>query len=90
MVLKLLIKIIFDSDSENMQSCEKESRTGVKMLEFVLRELAKPIIRRLGTSAAAVLVGMGYASEQTIAVETALTSVGLVLIDLVLSHKARK
>lgn len=89
MVLKLLVKLIFDTEVKKNAN-GKESRTGVEMLEFVLRELAKPIIRRLGTTMAAGLVGMGYAADQTIALETALTSAGLVLIDLFLSHKARK
>ena len=63
---------------------------GASMMEFVLRELAKPILRRLGTVLGTALLSMGYATEQTVAVETAATSLGLILIDLALSYKDRK
>ena len=89
MFLKMLVKLIFDTEvKKNTKS--KKSKTGVEMLEFVLRELAKPIIRRLGTTMAASLMSLGYAIDQTVQVETALTSAGLVLVDLVLSYKDRK
>lgn len=90
MVLKILLKIMFDTEGAN-DGRWSNSRTGVvRMLEFVLRELAKPIIRRLGTTIAASLMSLGYAIDHTVQVETALTSAGLVLIDLLLSHKDRK
>ena len=89
MVLRMLIKIMFDS--ENKINNNSHYRTmGVTIMEFVLRELAKPILRRLGTVMGTALLSMGYAAEQTVAVETAATSLGLILIDLVLSHKERK
>ena len=89
MVLKLLVKLMFDTELKKNANI-KQSRTGAEMLEFVLRELAKPIIRRLGTTIAASLMSLGYAIDQTVQVETALTSAGLVLVDLVLSYKDRK
>jgi hypothetical protein len=88
-VLKMLIKIMFDSDKKN-NNIQYYRNTGVTIMEFVLRELAKPILRRLGTVMGTALLSMGYAAEQTVAVETAATSLGLILIDLVLSHKERK
>jgi hypothetical protein len=89
MVLKILMKIIFDSEKE-INNNSHYTRTGVRIVEFVLSELAKPILRRLGTVLGTALLSMGYAAEQTVAVETAVTSLGLILIDLVLSHKERK
>ena len=59
-------------------------------MEFILSELAKPILRRLGTVLGTALLSMGYAAEQTVAAETAVTSLGLIIIDLVLSNKERK
>jgi hypothetical protein len=87
-VLKMLIKIMFDSEKKN-NNIQYYRNTGVTIMEFVLRELAKPILRRLGTVMGTALLSMGYAAEQTVA-ETAATSLGLILIDLVLSHKERK
>jgi hypothetical protein len=89
MVLKILMKIIFDSE-EKFHNNYHYTKTGVSIMEFVLRELAKPILRRLGTVLGTALLSMGYATEQSVAVETAATSLGLILIDLVLSHKERK
>jgi hypothetical protein len=89
MVLKVLLKIIFDSQ-EKINNNTHYTRSGVRIMEFVLSELAKPILRRLGTVMGTALLSMGYAAEQTVAVETAVTSLGLILIDLVLSHKERK
>jgi hypothetical protein len=88
-VLRMLIKIMFDSENKNNNNSHYR-KTGVAIMEFVLRELAKPILRRLGTVLGTALLSMGYAAEQTVAVETAATSLGLILIDLVLSHKERK
>lgn len=89
MVLKMLIKIMFDSENK-INNNSHYRKTGVTIMEFVLRELAKPILRRLGTVMGTALLSMGYAAEETVAVETAATSLGLILIDLVLSHKERK
>ena len=89
MVLRMLIKIMFDSENKNNNNSHYRTM-GVTIMEFVLRELAKPILRRLGTVLGTALLSMGYAAEQTVAVETAATRLGLILIDLVLSHKERK
>ena len=89
MVLRMLIKIMFDSENKNNDNSHY-TFLGVSIMEFVLRELAKPILRRLGTVMGTALLSMGYAAEQTVALETAATSFGLILIDLVLSHKERK
>jgi hypothetical protein len=88
-VLRMLIKIMFDSENKNNNNSHY-TLLGVSIMDFVLRELAKPILRRLGTVLGTALLSMGYAAEQSVAVETAATSLGLILIDLVLSHKERK
>ena len=59
------------------------------MLRFMLKELAKPTLRRLGTMMAGTLVGMGFAQEQVVEVQQALTAALLVIIDLVLSYMER-
>lgn len=89
MVLKVLLKIIFDSEKKIYNNSHYQIM-GVKIMEFILSELAKPILRRVGTVLGTALLSMGYAAEQTVAVETAVTSLGLILIDLVLSSKERK
>lgn len=91
MVLKILMKIIFDSEEKYNNNSHYTVFKGVKnVMEFILSELAKPILRRIGTVLGTALLSMGYAAEQTVAVETAVTSLGLILIDLVLSNKERK
>jgi hypothetical protein len=89
MVLRMLIKIMFDTENKNNNNSHYRTM-GVTIMEFVMKELAKPILRRLGTVLGTALLSMGYAAEQSVAVETAATSLGLILIDLVLSHKERK
>lgn len=89
MVLKVLLKIMFDSEKK-INNNHHYLIMGESMLHFILTELAKPIIRRLGTAMGAGLLSMGYATEQTVAAETAVTSFALILVDLVLSHKERK
>ena len=84
------MKIMFDNNTKKNNNNSHYTNTGVSIVEFVLRELAKPILRRLGTVMGTALVSMGYAAEQSVAVETAATSLGLILIDLLLSHKERK
>jgi hypothetical protein len=90
MVLRILLKIMFDSSEEKIHNNSHYTLMGVMLMEFILRELAKPILRRLGTVLGTALLSMGYATEQSVAVETAATSLGLILVDLVLSHKERK
>ena len=90
MVLKILLKIMFDNRKEKTHNNSHYTNMGERIMEFILRELAKPILRRLGTVMGTALLSMGYAAEQSVAVETAATSLGLILIDLVLSNKERK
>jgi hypothetical protein len=91
MVLKILMKIFIDSERKKINNnSHYQMSMGESIMEFILSELAKPILRRLGTVLGTALLSMGYAAEQTVAVETAVTSLGLILIDLVLSHKERK
>lgn len=90
MVLKILLKIMFDNSEEKINNNSRYTKLGVRIMEFILTELAKPILRRVGTVLGTALLSMGYAAEQTVAVETAVTSLGLILIDLVLSNKERK
>ena len=90
MVLRILLKIMFDSREEKIHNNSHYQMMGAKIMEFILSELAKPILRRVGTVLGTALLSMGYAAEQTVAVETAVTSLGLIIIDLVLSNKERK
>lgn len=89
MVLKMLIKIMFDTENKSNDNYF-HMKMGVKMMEFILRELAKPILRRLGTTMASALLAFGYAADQVVAVETAVTGALLVIIDLILSNRSRK
>jgi hypothetical protein len=89
MVLKILIKIFLDSQQKDNNNTHYQTM-GVMMLNFVLTELAKPIIRRLGTIMGTTLLSMGYATDQTVELETAVTSAALILVDLFLSYKDRK
>jgi len=59
------------------------------MYTFILTELAKPVIRRLGTSISGLLVGMDITEAQALQVETAVISLGLLFCDLILSYKNR-
>lgn len=59
-------------------------------MEFLLVQLAKPIIRRLGTMMGTALLTFGYAQNIAVNFETAFTSLALILVDLVLSYKDRK
>jgi hypothetical protein len=89
MVLKLLLKIMFDSDKK-INNNSHYRIMGVTIMEFMLSQLGKPILRRLGTAMGASLLTLGYAQESAVNFETAFTSLGLILIDLVLSYKDRK
>ena len=89
MVLKLLLKIMFDSDKKNNNNSHYRI-LGVSMMEFMLSQLAKPVLRRLGTAMGASLLTFGYTQESAVNFETAFTSLALILVDLVLSYKDRK
>ena len=92
MVLKtftLVLKIVFDRQKKINNNSHYRT-TGVTMMEFVLTQMAKPIVRRLGSMMGAALLTFGYTQESAVNFETALTSFALVLIDLVLSYKDRQ
>jgi lauroyl/myristoyl acyltransferase len=89
MVLKLLLKIMFDSDKK-INNNSHYRIMGVTIMEFMFSQLGKPILRRLGTALGASLLTLGYTQEAAVNLETAFTSLGLILIDLVLSYKDRK
>jgi hypothetical protein len=59
------------------------------MLKFVLKELAKPIIRRIGSLLAGALVGLGVANPQAAELQQYITAASLLVIDLVLSYMER-
>jgi hypothetical protein len=89
MVLKLLLKIMFDSDKK-INNNSHYPNMGVRMMEFILSQLAKPILRRLGTAIGTSLLTFGYTQEAAVELETAFTSLALILVDLFLSYKDRK
>ena len=59
------------------------------MLKFVLKELAKPIIRRLGSFMAGALLGLGLTNPEVAELEQYVTAVMLIIIDLITSHMER-
>lgn len=92
MVLKtieVVIKIVFDR-RKKINNNSHYANLGGSMMQFVLKELAKPLLRRLGSMIAGSLVSIGIATEQAVAFETALIAVGMLSVDLVLSHMDRK
>lgn len=92
MVLKtieVVIKIVFDR-RKKINNNSHYTNLGDSVMEFVLTQLAKPIIRRVGSMMAASLLTFGYTQEAAVNFETAVTSLGLILVDLVMSYKERK
>lgn len=92
MVLKtieVVIKIVFDR-RKKINNNSHYANLGDSIMEFLLTQLAKPIIRRLGTMMSASLLTFGYTQEAAVNLETAVTSLGLILVDLVMSYKERK
>lgn len=59
------------------------------MLKFVLKELAKPIIRRLGSLMAGALLGLGLTNPGVAELEQYVTAAMLIIIDLITSHMER-
>jgi hypothetical protein len=59
------------------------------MLKFVLKELAKPIIRRLGSLMAGALLGLGLTNPEVAELEQYVTAAMLIIIDLITSHMER-
>ena len=60
------------------------------MLNNIVEEVAKPILRRLGTFVGGALVSYGIAAETSSQIVVGLVALGGVLIDLLLSHANRK
>jgi hypothetical protein len=59
------------------------------MLKFVLKELAKPIIRRLGSLMAGALLGLGLTNPEVAELEQYVTAAMLIIIDLITSYMER-
>ncbi len=60
------------------------------MREFFYKELAKPILRRLGTIAATSLVAWGLPQDVVQQAITGLTALLLVVIEFVATREGRK
>jgi len=60
------------------------------LLNTLRRELAMPLLRRVGTALAAYLVGAGVASDDATAIVTGLIAVAGILMDLAFSYLDRK
>lgn len=92
MVLKavtLVLKIVFDRDKKINNNLHYTNRGG-SIMEMLVKELAKPLLRRVGSMIAGSLVSIGFATEQAVAFETALIATLMLSVDLVLSHMDRK
>jgi len=62
---------------------------GVEILKFILEEILKPILRRLGTSVGVFLTTVGASSELATQVEVVLPTVLGLFFDLAWSHRNR-
>ena len=60
------------------------------MFKVILLEVAKPLVRRLGSIASGALVATSMTTEQISQIETYAVALGLLLIDLVLSKIDRE
>jgi hypothetical protein len=92
MVLKtftLVLKIVFDL-SKKSNNNSHYTNLGDSIMEMLVKELAKPLLRRVGSMIAGALVSIGFATEQAVAFETAAIALLMVTCDLVLSHMDRK
>lgn len=59
------------------------------MKQLILKEVLKPIVRRLGSIMAGSLLTFGFAEDQAIQVAEALVTIGLIACDLILSYWER-
>lgn len=64
--------------------------TGINLKTFILKELLKPTLRRLGSMIAGGLITLGVATEAANAIETGAVAAIAVLADLIMSHWERK
>lgn len=60
------------------------------MKQFLLQEMAKPMLRRVGTAIGGYLIGMGYAASVVDPIVAGLAAAGGIAIDLAMSHWNRK
>jgi Na+/glutamate symporter len=60
------------------------------MLKVILLEVAKPLIRRIGSIASGALVATSMTSDQINQIETYAVALALLLVDLVLSKLDRE
>jgi hypothetical protein len=60
------------------------------LTKVLVRELAAPIARRIGTFGAGMLTSLGINSEQVNQLETAIVTAVLIIADLTVSHINRK
>lgn len=57
--------------------------------QLVLTEIARPLVRRLGTAAGAYLIATGVADDQATLIVNGIVALALLLVDLVNSHVER-
>jgi len=67
-----------------------KSEQGAEVHKFILKELLKPTLRRLGSMIAGGLITLGVATEAANAIETGAIAAMAVLADLIMSHWERK
>jgi hypothetical protein len=60
------------------------------MLKVILLEVAKPLIRRIGSIASGALVATSMTSDQINQIETYTVALALLIVDLVLSKLDRE
>ena len=58
-------------------------------MNFIMEQLAKPLLRRAGTALGVYLVGQGVATESADIIVNGVMAGGLVLVDLILSYRNR-
>ncbi len=67
-----------------------KSEQGADVHKFILKELLKPTLRRVGSMIAGGLITMGVAQEAAIAIETGAIAAAAVAADLIFSYWERK
>lgn len=53
------------------------------MKNFIVREIAKPLVKRVGTAAGALLIAQGIDGSTVEQIVTGLSALGLIAVDLV-------
>jgi hypothetical protein len=67
-----------------------KKNTGENVKKFILKELLKPTLRRLGSMIAGGLLTLGVAEEAAVAIQTGAIAAMAVGIDLLWSYMERK